>query len=333
LSLRETMTRAGARVRLVGAGGGDPATNLHAAVTEEVLRADVVHIHALWEPIQWRTAQVAFAHGVPYVFRPCGMLTRWSLGRKRLKKWLYLTLRLRKRLNSAAALHYTSELERQESLPLRPPAIVEPNGVSLAEFADLPARGAFRANHPAVGDRLVIAFLGRIHPGKGLEHLVPAVALLARRGLDPVLVVIGGDSGGFKATIDRAVAEHKIGDRVIFTGKLAGREKVEALVDADLFCLPSDHENFGIAVAEALAAGVPAVVSREVGIAPDLTAAGVGAAVSREPAALADELARWLADSEMRRAAASKARPFVHERYDWRQIAQRWAGHYERMMK
>ncbi len=290
--------------------------------------ADVVHIHALWEEVQHQAARICRRLGVPYVITPHGMLDPWSLAQGGWKKRLYLALRMRRNLNGAAAIHYTSETEAKlvAALHLKPRPIVEPNGVDLAEFEDLPPRGTFRARHPQLGQRLVAIILGRIHPKKGFDLLIPAFAKF--RQTDAMLVIAGPDEDNHRARVETMVAQHGLQDRVIFTGMLRGRERIEALVDADLFVLPSYQENFGIAVVESLAAGTPVVISDQVNIHHEIAAAGVGGVVPNRAEPLAAEIERWLGDERVRHEAAQRARAFVRDHYDWDEIARRWAGHY-----
>jgi glycosyltransferase involved in cell wall biosynthesis len=295
-------------------------------------RHDVVHIHGLWEEIQHQAARQSRRLRTPHLFSPHGMLDPWSLGQGRWRKRLYLALRLRRDLQRAAAIHYTSDLERDLAGPLklRPPAIVEPNGVALAEFQHLPPRGTFRARWPQIGDRPVVMFLGRLHYKKGFDLLIPALAAASQEGAPPqtLLVIAGPDEDGYRATIERMIDRAGVRDRVIFTGMLQGRERIEALVDADLFVLPSYQENFGIVVVEALAAGCPVVISDQVNIHPAVRAAGVGGVVPMQVEPLAGELARWLRDKSLRSQASSRAGRFVREHYDWNLIARRWIDHY-----
>ena len=214
-----------------------------------------------------------------------------------------------------------------QPLKLSPPPIVEPNGVHLDEFDVLPARGAFRSTYPQIGNAPLIVFLSRVHHKKGLDLLVPAFAKLPQK--DAMLVIAGPDSDGYSEQVRKMIAEHNIVERVIFTGMLYGQDRVAALADADLFCLPSYQENFGIAVVEALAAGTPVVISDQVNLFNDVLAAGVGGVVPCKIEPLVDELNRWLSDADLRSRAAAAARPFVWQRYDWKQIAQRWAEHYK----
>ena len=266
---------------------------------------------------------------IPYVITPHGMLTNWSLGQKKWKKRLYMIWRLNRDVRSAAAVHFITAQERQQSDARfqRVQVIVEPIGIDLAEFQLLPPRGGFRAARGLTPDVPLIVFLGRIHPGKGLEHLVPAMPNVP----GAMLVIVGPDSGGYRSQIEQRIRRFGIENRVVFTGMLSGPDKIAALVDADIFCLPSDHENFGLAVLESLAAGTPVVISPEVAISDEIKSAGVGAVVARDPAVIAAELSRWLMDAAMRKDIGVRCRKFAFSRFDWSAIAKRWVEHYQAM--
>jgi glycosyltransferase involved in cell wall biosynthesis len=305
------------------------APTLRALVGEH----DIVHTHSVWEEIIHQAARQARRAGKPYVMSPCGMLTTWSLRQGKWHKLLFLKLRLLRDLDHAAAIHFTTEGERDLTmapLGIRAPATTLPLGVRLSEFEHLPPRGTFRSKYPVLGDRPMVMFLGRVHPGKGAEYLAPAMAQVKVPGA--MLVVAGPDSEGFRGVIERQIAKLGVQDRVLFTGMLTGSQRVEALVDADLFALPSDHENFGMSIVEALAAGLPVLVSERVQIYRELVRGGVAGVVSRKPEELAVELTRWLTDHELRRAAAAKARPFAWEHYNWNKIALRWGREYARLI-
>jgi glycosyltransferase involved in cell wall biosynthesis len=302
------------------------------ALRQRIHEFDVVHIHALWEEIQHRAAVVARETNIPYVITPHGMLDPWSLRQSKWKKKIYLALRMRKNLNRAAAIHYTSDIERDlaRRLRLKARTIVEPNGVDLGEFDDLPPHGAFRIKHELAGNRPIVLFLGRLHPKKGLDLLIPAFAGAAPQ--NAVLIIVGPEGQeGYLEHVRGLAKQHEIADRVIFTGMLRGRARIEALVDADLFCLPSHQENFGIAVVEALAAGCPVLISDQVNIHREITAAGVGVVVPMDVEALRTAMYEWLSQPHLRAEASTRAPAFVRRRYDWNVIAQHWAAHYAKL--
>ena len=298
------------------------------ALRPQIAAADVVHVHALWVPVQHAAARLAHDAGKPYVVTPHGMLDPWSLNQSKWKKKIYLAWRGRRDLNEASAVHYTADAERDLAKPvgLTARTIVEPNIVDLSDFDPLPPRGAFRARHAQLGDKPIVLFLGRLHHKKGLELLIPA---FAQAKLDDAFLVIAGpDPDNYSPLLRDLAARENVGDRVLFTGMLRGRDRVEAFVDADLFALPSYQENFGIAVVESLAAGCPVLLSDQVNIYREIVAGGVGSAVPTQVDPLARELKRWMTDGSARRTASSIAPTFVRERYDAAAVAKRWVHTY-----
>lgn len=326
-----TFEQQGVPVTMIGPAWG-PAS-WHPAI-RRVLRlligeADVVHIHALFEEIQHQAARIARQQGKPYIFRPCGGLDPWALARGRLKKRLYLAWRLRRHLNQATAIHYTTAAERDAAAPLglQAPVIVEPNGIDLAEFDPLPERGQFRARFPQLGDRPMVLFLGRIDPKKGLDILIPA---FARARIDRAMLVLAGpDSYGYQQQMQALAQQQGVADRILFPGMLHGRQRIEALVDADLFVMSSYVENFGISVIEAMAAGRPVLLSDQVNLSKDIPSEVGQVVPAGDTTALADALATWMAHPVRQNAAGAMGRQIAMDRFNWASIARRWVAHYE----
>lgn len=301
--------------------------DLTATMRKLVEAAHVVHIHALWEEIQHQAALACRETQTPYLIRPCGMLAPWQLSRKPLKKRFYLAWRLKKNLDAATAIHFTSsgEAKGAASLAIRAPSVVESNGVSLRDFEKLPPRGEFRRRWKVAADEPLLLFLSRLHPKKGLKLLIPALAA-TRAGQK--LAIAGPDEQNHRSEIEKMVDELGLRERVFFTGMLNEREKIAAYVDADLFVLPSYQENFGNSIIEALACGTPVVISDAVDICDQIRAAGVGAVVPLEVEALTLSLDEWIEGTSLRRQASVRARPFVFENYNWQEIARRWKTRY-----
>lgn len=310
--------------------GRGPATRRE---MEAALRAgvDIAHVHGVWQHTPHAGAAAARAAGVPYIMRPCGMLDPWSLRQGRLKKRIFLALVARRHLNRAAALHYTTETERRlaEPLGLRSPTFVIPNGLDWDEFEPLPPRGAFRAAH-GIGERTLIVFLSRVHHKKGLGLLLPALARLPDAGV--MLAVVGPGETRYITELRARAAALGVGDRVIFPGMIVGRARLEALRDADLFCLPSFQENFGVSVIEALGVGTPVLISDQVNICAEVAAAEVGEVVPCEVEPLARRLATMLADRPRLAEMAARARPWVERTFRWDAIAARIDAMYEQVV-
>ena len=283
---------------------------------------DILHIHGLWQHAPHHAAKAARRAGVPYVFRPCGMLDPWSLNQGRLKKRIFLAARGRRDLNAAAALHYTTQTEMDLAVPLRlrPRGFVVPNGVDWEEFDPPPTRGRFRAAH-AIGDRPLVVLLSRLHPKKGLDLLLPAFAGCGHA--QAVLALVGPGEPGYVDGLRRQAAAWGIADRTIFAGLLTGSARLEALADADLFCLPSYQENFGVVVIEALGCGTPVLISDQVNIHREVDQAGVGVVVPCEVEPLQHELRRLLGDPARLAKLRANARPWVERTLRWTVIVER----------
>lgn len=306
--------------------------SLRPAIEAAVAGADVIHLHGVWEQVQHLGARIAHRHGVPYLLSPHGMLDPYNLRSKYLKKRLYRLWRLQKDLNQAAAVHCTTRTEADLAAPLlqRTEPLVESLGVDLREFQNLPTPGTFRQRFGLTDNQRIVLFLSRIHAKKGLDVLVPAFAKAAVE--DTVLVIAGPDDGGHQAVIEKLVAQHGLQGRVHFPGMLYGRQRIEAMVDAEVFALSSYQENFGIVVVESLASGTPVLISDQVNLHGEVTAADVGEVATTDVDRFADMIRRWMTDDARRRSATKRTRPYALGNYDWEVIARHWVDHYRHVV-
>lgn len=226
---------------------------LRRAASAAAVRADVVHAHGLWLMPNVDAGNAASRARTSLVVSPRGMLAKEALEYSRLKKRLFWHLLQRRAYAGAAAWHATSEQEAAEirAYGIKAPIAVIPNGIDLPQVL---------ADHAEARPRRRLLFLSRIHPKKGLPVLLDAWSLIAGERPDWDLVIAGADEGGHRAELETRIATEGI-TNVTFTGPLYGEAKTALLKDTDLFVLPTRNENFGIAVAEALAAGIPAVVT------------------------------------------------------------------------
>jgi glycosyltransferase involved in cell wall biosynthesis len=283
---------------------------LAAEVRRRVRRADVVHLHGIWTYPVVAAARACEGAGVPYVLSPRGSLDPWALRQKSWKKRLYTLLVERHTIHGAALLHFTSADEQRTapSAVRALPHVVVPNCLDLDRLLSLDRREA--------GSRAPeVLVLGRIHPMKGFDVLVPAFRRLVDGGRSATLMIAGNDEGGYRRVVERLVAEHRLGDRVRFLGELDGPGKEEAFARAALLVAPSYRENFGNAVAEAMAAGLPVIVSERVGIAADIADARAGLVVPIDAGAVASALGRLLAEPAAGAAMGARGRTLARGRY------------------
>jgi glycosyltransferase involved in cell wall biosynthesis len=234
-------------------------------------RYDAVLIHGLWQYHSFAAWRALRTTGTPYYVFPHGMLDPWFKRRyplKHAKKWLYWPWADYRVLRDARAVLFTCEQEKllapQSFALYRARAVVTglgttppPPGVDASLFLD---------RYPELRGKRLLLFMGRIHPKKGCDLLLDAYA--ATMAKDPAwrLIFAGPDSLNWQQTLAARAAALGIADRIVWTGMLRDAMKWSALFAAEVFALPSHQENFGIAVAESLACGVPVLISREVNI-------------------------------------------------------------------
>ena len=231
------------------------------ALRRSVPRADIVHLHSLYLFHCWATARVCSAFNVPYILQPHGTLDPYLWHRHWLPKRLVEGLFQNRVTRGAAAILFTTEEEQLLAQPyvFGRPGFIAPIGVDLQEYGDLPSPGDFRDLHPEVKERPIVLFLGRLNFKKGLDILMPAFHATLHHKPDAHLVIAGPDHG-MRAKTEAWVAKYGLADKVTFTGMVGGREMLALLQDSSVFVLPSYSENFGMAVVEAMACGIPVVI-------------------------------------------------------------------------
>lgn len=309
--------------------GSSPA--LRGLIASEARESDILHSHALWMVPGIYARKAAERLGRPLVISPRGMLDPWSLSRSRLKKrlagWAYEDRNLR----VARLLHATSDLEAESirRYGLRQPIAVLPNGVDLPQAGAAPSRELLERRFPELHGKRWLLFLGRLDPKKGLDLLLDSWRELGPGHPDWRLLIAGPDLAGYGAKLVAAVAaESVLGERTTFTGMLEGAEKSAALAHAELFVLPTRGENFGVAVAEALAHRTPVLTTTA---APwsELVSHDCGWWVAPKREALGAALAVALAQSagELARRGVNGT-ALVRERYSWDSIGERWVEVY-----
>ena len=293
-------------------------------LSENIRNYDLIHIHALFSYSSYRSASLARKHGVPYVIRPLGVLNQWGMqNRRRLLKRVSLGLIEHRIIRDAGAVHFTSDQEKLEAelSGVTGHSAVIPLGFDDSKFRDLPSREAFFSMFPGAKDRQIVLFLSRLDPKKGLDLLLRAFASVRKASersserAKAMLVIAGAGDSKFVDDLKKLAQELGIVDGLLWTGFLEGAEKLSALAAASIFVLPSYSENFGIALVEAMAAGLPCVTSDQVGIAADVKECDAGLVVSCDPAPLAEALQQLLDNSEMRAHLAINAQRLVSERF------------------
>jgi glycosyltransferase involved in cell wall biosynthesis len=297
---------------------------------------DIFHIHGLYRYAQYAAARFAKRAGIPYIISPHGALDPflyYKLQRRRMKRVYEQLIELRN-LRWASAIHYTAEDERRLVAGLRifqTPGFVVPLGFDLQRFAELPARGSFRARHK-LGSGPLVLFCGRITPKKGLDLLLPGFAKVLVEHPDAILVLAGPDNEDHWRACQPLAAKLGIEARILLTGMLGEEELMQAYVDADVLALPSYTENFGNVVVEAMLCGTPVLISDRVNIWREIQDSGSGIVVTCSIDAVAVGLLRMLSDEVGRTSMSRNAYAAARRLYGIGDVSRALADHYRRII-
>lgn len=304
---------------------------------EPIIRdADVLHLHACWTSANNQLANMARRLGVPYVLSMHGMLDDWCMAQKTPKKKLYLAITGRKTLENAAFVHSTAEAELSQSRKWFPKGRgrIVPLVFDLEPYKDLP--GPDRANAhfgpDGTGDidpsRPVLLFLSRVHPKKGLEHLIGATALLKDRGVPCRTLIAGTGDDEYLGRMRALAAQRGVADDVRFLGMVTGELKTSLYERADVFALPTSQENWGFVLTEALACQTPVVTTKAVDIWPELEESGGSLLADQSESAFADAIKTLLDDDARRTSMGASGRKWILETLDPAAVADRYESMY-----
>ena len=289
----------------------------------EVKNYDVVHLHGLWDPALHKVAKACRKASVRYVISPRGMLDPWALSVKSWKKRIAMALYQRGDLRSAAAFHVTAALEEMSvrRQGLKQTVIIAPNGVDIPDL--MPPRKVSDGTKTAL-------FLSRLHPGKGLLSLAEAWSRIRPKGWR--MKVVGPDGYGHKKDVVACLREKGILDEWEFVDTLDDVQKWEAYRSADLLVHPSVSENFGITIAEGLAAELPVICTKGTpwGVVEERKC-GWWIDVGVEPLTVALEEAMSLPDLK-RREMGGRGLKLIEESYTWNAIVTKVVAGYEEVL-
>lgn len=264
-------------------------------ITRRIPDADLIHVHGIYG---WHVVLSVIAarwRGCPYIVSTHGHLYRDVQRDRPIGKPLYLALIGRAILRRAVLAIATSTAE-QDVIRSHSPAV---RIARITPGLPVPPVPPSRTQGP--GNALRLLFLGRVDPHKGLHWLLPAIAEQRDRGLDIHLVIAGGGYPHHIEAVRQQAASLGLGDCVQLAGHVEGEHKQLLLQASNLFVLPSRSENFAFAAAEAMAAGLPVIITDNVGLAPLVTRWRCGQVVAVGDTGAIERALRHYADAETRR--------------------------------
>lgn len=288
------------------------------AMQKDLKSFDIIHMH------EYRNFQNALIHyyavkfRLPYILQAHGTLPR-KMGKRKCKK-IYDTLwgnRLLRDASMVLSLTQTETEQYKEKGVKEDRIKLLPNGIDPSEFENLPPRCSFKKKYGLNSDQKLILYLGRIHESKGLDLLVKAFTGLTRE-LDEVQLVIVGPDDGYLSALKNLITDLKIGNKVIFTGPLYEKNKLEAYVDADVFITPS-FNGFPMTFLEACVCGIP-IITTEKGDRLDWIHNQVGYVVAYEENQLKQAMIKILNNADLAKQLKEGGQKLVSEKFNWQKL-------------
>jgi glycosyltransferase involved in cell wall biosynthesis len=298
---------------------------------------DLAHIHALFSPVSSVAATICRQQKLPYILRPLGTLDPADLRKKKLLKYLYAAIIERQNLAGAAAIHFTSDREAKISskFGMNTQDLVIPLGVVPPKFTNQKQESLLRHELGIPGDVPVILFMSRIDPKKGLNLLIPALEKLLTIGCNFHFILAGTNpqDPDYEKNIISQIQNSPLRSHSTITGFVTGALKTSLLQAADVFVLPSYYENFGIAVAEAMVAGIPVVISNQVHICHQISESQSGWVGELDVEVLVNLLQTALENPAERQRRGLNAQQYALENYSWEAIARQTIEAYQQIWR
>ena len=310
------------------------SVELARALRRRICEFDIVHVHAIWNFPTWWAMRTADRAGVPYVVAPQGSLDAWALRQNQWGKKLYGSVTELPLLRRAAGFQALTEKEADQirDFGIAVCSEVIPNGIgeSLLKLRRSPNPAYFGLPE----DCRTLLFLSRVHPKKGLELVVAAAQHLCENQPELRVIVAGGDAGsGYLREVEAECSRRGLSGMFVFLGEVEGGRKREILSSADAFILPSYSEGMPVAVLEALASGLPVVVSEECNL-PEVGEHGAGYIVPFDASRIAEAIQELFAMSETeRQQMGEQGTRLVDGSFTWPRIAGRTLDWYKRVVE
>lgn len=295
----------------------DTPISLIGYLKKHITEFDIIHIHEHRHSLAIATHRYARKNNIPYVLQAHGSVLPFF--QKEKLKEIFDKIWGFDILHDADSIFALTEIEKQQYLKMgvnEDKIKIVPLGINLDEYNALPDKGKFKSKYNIQDDEKLIVFLGRIHEIKGLDLLIKALNIISDENVK--LAIIGGDYG-FLDTVKSLINEFNLEDKVIFPGVLVGEDKKEALVDCDIFVMPSRYESFTTSGLEAMACSKPLVLTKNNHI-HNWVSDNVGLTCEFDETDLANCIETLLNNETLCKQFGETGRKLIEDKYDWTKV-------------
>ena len=296
----------------------DTPVTLIGHLRKTVSNFDIIHIHEHRQSLAVATHRYAQKNNVPYVLQAHGSVLPFF--QKEKLKEIFDKMWGFDILHDASCVFALTEVEKEQYLKMgvsEDRIEIVPLGIDMNEYRQLPPKGEFKSRHSISDEEKLILFLGRIHEIKGLDLLIKSFSQISEDNVK--LAIVGGDYG-FKEELESMIEELDLKDKVIFPGVLTGKNKIEALVDCDIFVMPSRYESFTTSGLEAMACSKPLILTKNNHI-QTWVKDNVGLVCEFDENELSNSIETLLNDESLCKKFGDNGRKLIEDKYDWKKVS------------
>jgi glycosyltransferase involved in cell wall biosynthesis/O-antigen/teichoic acid export membrane protein len=308
------------------------SSTLSKKILDNASEFDIIIAETLWGHALIPIVKVCSQNNIPFVVSARGQLNAWALGKKHLKKKIYLSVIGKRLINRAAAIYCTDPTEATSvnNMKLSPPAFIIPNGINSSKYSPPQTPNGIRIQFGIPSDAVVLLFLGRLTQIKRPDIAVDVLAATQSLDRNIHLLFVGPDEEGWEMRLKEKAQYYKCEEKIHFAGLLDRMGVKKTLFEVDLLLMPSEIlENFGNSALEAMAAGVPVLVSDGIPIGCWVNKAGAGRVVPCKSELFQSAAIELLSKPELLRRMGVSGRRLVHNYFDIKTIAQGTLNQYE----
>lgn len=296
-------------------------------LVEFMPKIDVVHTHLPFIYPTYIASKIAHRFNKPLFYHQRGVLSEKALQYRSIKKKLYLNLIekfiIRQAERLIALTQYESEIFRKYCAKNQQISII-PNGIDTKQFDHIVKKNVFNIDE----SKIVILFMGRLHPSKGANILFHAFLNAFSKNSKLMLVMAGPDEYGLMEDFESIIHDRNLQDHVLFPGMVVGDLKNQLLSRADLFVLPSSSEGFSMAILEALASSTPVLISPECNF-NEIELANAGKIVPNDIDLISNMILKLTKDKLSLKRMGENGRNFVSKNYNWETITDQFIDLYK----
>lgn len=303
------------------------STKFEPLAKREILKADIIHVHTMWEYTTYIAERLCYKLKKPYILRPCGMIDNWAMLQGGVVKKLYYQLFGKRIVRNASDIHFTSigEMESSDNLTAEKKGFVL--GVPLDEsYHELEVSKEKKIEKE-------ILYVGRLHPHKRLEVIITSFSKIAKTRKNMRLIIVGDGDGDYKLSLMNLVKDLKIESLVIWRGFLDTKKLATVYQNAYLLLLLSMHENFGNVLIEAMSQGCPVMISTDVQIHRSIVDNNCGKSICVNEGDVSGLMAELVDDDLLRNKMSMNAREFVEKNYTCKAIYPKLKKLYQNVIK